>query len=323
MDKVLLTGAAGFIGFHTAQLLIKRGYEVIGVDNFNDYYDIRLKHWRAENLLEYDNFTLEKGDIENMNFLERIFEKYEFDTIINLAARAGVRASIDDPFVYASTNYIGTLNLLELMRKFGQKKFVLASSSSIYAGHEMPFSENQSVNRPISPYAATKKAAELLSYTYHNLFDFDVSVLRFFTVYGPAGRPDMSYFRFIKAIDEGKPITLYGDGEQGRDFTFVDDIVKGLCESTKNLGFEIINLGGGNNPISINTLIAKIEKIMGKKAKIEKKLFQKTDMKFTWANIDKADDILGWQPKVSLDEGIKRTIEWHKKNKPLLRKIKV
>jgi nucleoside-diphosphate-sugar epimerase len=227
VKTVLLTGAAGFIGFKTAEKLLDRGYRVVGVDNFNDYYDVRLKEYRANLLKERENFKLYKVDIENIDALRVLFEEYRFDGVINLAARAGVRYSLVNPFVYMTTNALGTLNLLELMKDYGVGKFVLASTSSLYAGQPMPFKETLPVNTPISPYAASKKAAEVTSYTYHYLYGIDVTIVRYFTVYGPAGRPDMCIFRFIKWIDEGTPITVYGDGTQSRDFTFVDDIAEG------------------------------------------------------------------------------------------------
>jgi Nucleoside-diphosphate-sugar epimerases len=214
MKTILLTGAAGFIGWKTAEFLLKEGYKVIGVDNLNNYYDVRLKEYRKKDLEKYENFKFYPVDIENLQALEILFNDYKFDVVINLAARAGVRYSMINPYVYMTTNANGTLNLLELMKKYGVKKLVLASTSSLYAGQPMPFKEDLPVNTPISPYAASKKAAEVMAYTYHYLYGIDVSVVRYFTVYGPAGRPDMSIFRFIKWIDEGKPIILYGDGSQ-------------------------------------------------------------------------------------------------------------
>jgi nucleoside-diphosphate-sugar epimerase len=253
-----------------------------------------------------------------------VFQDNEFDKVINLAARAGVRYSLINPFVYLSTNAEGTLNLLELMKKYGIKKFVLASTSSLYAGQPMPFKEDLPVNTPISPYAASKKAAEVMSYTYHYLYDIDVTVVRYFTVYGPAGRPDMSIFRFIKWIDEGTPIELFGDGSQSRDFTYVDDIAKGTIKAVfKDVGYEIINLGGGKNPISLNEIISKIEKYLGKKAKIDYKPFHKADLKETWADITKAERILGWKPEIDIDEGLKRTIDWYIENRDWLKDIKL
>ncbi len=323
MQTILLTGAAGFIGAATAKLLLEEGLTVVGVDNINDYYDTKLKSHRLAQLHEDDNFIFYEKDIEDKAGLDEVFEQFRFDAVINLAARAGVRYSLVDPHVYLTTNVHGTLNLLELMKEHEVGKFVLASSSSLYAGESMPFTEDLPVNEPISYYAASKKSAELTAYTYHYLYGIDVSALRYFTVYGPAGRPDMSYFRFIKWIDEGTPLELFGDGTQARDFTYIDDIAGGTVLAIKKTGYDIINLGGGNQPVSINYMIRKIEEYLGKKAKIEYKDFQKTDMKFTWANIDKAKDILGWQPTVSFDEGLKRTVDWYVKNRDWLKYLKV
>jgi len=323
MKTVLLTGAAGFIGWKTGEFLLKEGHKVIGVDNLNNYYDVRLKEYRKKDLEKYENFKFYPIDIENLQALEILFNDYKFDVVINLAARAGVRYSMKNPYVYMTTNANGTLNLLDLMKKYGVKKFVLASTSSLYAGQPMPFKEDLPVNTPISPYAASKKAAEVMAYTYHYLYGIDVSVVRYFTVYGPAGRPDMSIFRFIKWIDEGKPIILYGDGSQSRDFTYVDDIARGTILATKELGYEIINLGGGKNPISLKRVIETIEAYLGKKAVIDYRPFHKADLKETWADITKAKNLLGWEPKVSFEEGIKKTVDWYLENRDWLKDVEV
>ncbi len=323
MQTIFVTGVAGFIASKTAELLLEQGQKVVGVDNINDYYDVKLKNYRLNKLKEYPNFDFYKIDIENLNELDEIFSKYQIETIINLAARAGVRYSIENPHVYVSTNISGTLNLLELMRKYDIKKMVLASTSSLYAGQKMPFSEELPVNTPISPYAASKKGAEVMCYSYHYLFDFDISIVRYFTVYGPAGRPDMSIFRFIKWIDEEKPLILFGDGTQSRDFTFVDDIAKGTIKATKNVGFKIINLGGGQNPISLNYVIKTIEKHLNKKAIIDSREVHKADLKETWADIDRADELLGWKPQISLDEGLKMTIDWYIENRDWLKDVRL
>ncbi|WP_456436176.1 GDP-mannose 4,6-dehydratase [Thermovibrio ammonificans] len=321
MRSVLLTGAAGFIGYRTAKLLLEKGYKVIGVDNLNNYYDPKLKEYRLNLLKENRNFKFYRLDIENFEALKVVFEENSFEGVINLAARAGVRYSIENPFVYETTNSLGTLNLLELMKEFGLKKFVLASTSSLYAGQPMPFKEDLPVNTPISPYAASKKAAEVMSYTYHYLYGFDVTVVRYFTVYGPAGRPDMSIFRFMKWIDEGRPVEVYGDGTQSRDFTYVDDIAEGTIRAYETeTGYEIINLGG-NRPHQLKEVIRLIEEYLGKKAEIIYKPFHKADLKATWADITKAREILGWEPKVPLEEGLRRTVEWHKENRDFLREI--
>ena len=323
MKTILLTGAAGFIGAKTAQILIEEGFKVIGIDNLNDYYDVRLKHYRLQQLKGIDNFKFKELDIEDLASLKKLFAENNITAVINLAARAGVRYSLENPHIYLSTNAKGTLNLLEAMRLYQVKKMVLASTSSLYAGQKMPFKEDLPVNQPISPYAASKKAAEVMAYSFHYIYSLDISVVRYFTVFGPAGRPDMSVFRFIKWIDEGMPLELFGDGSQSRDFTYVDDIARGTIKALKNVGYEIINLGGGNNPKSINYIIDTIEGYLGKKAIIEKRPFHKADMKETWADISKAKKILNWQPEVDVDEGLRLTVDWHLENKEWLKDIKL
>jgi len=322
MKTILLTGAAGFIGAKTTEKLLKRGVRVVGIDNLNDYYDVSVKKYRLKQLQVYPNFIFHKVDIENLKALQPIFAKNKFAAVINLAARAGVRYSMENPHVYMSTNAQGTLNILEMCQKHKVPKFVLASTSSLYAGQKMPFNENLSVNIPISPYAASKKAAEVMAYTYHYLYGIDVSVVRYFTVYGPAGRPDMSVFRFIKWIDEGKPMQVFGDGTQSRDFTYVDDIAEGTIKALKKVGFETINLGG-NRPYGLNEMIGLIEKDLGKKSTRNEKDFHKTDVMATWADISKAKRLLGWQPKVDLKEGIRRTVQWYLQNKKWLAKVRI
>ena len=310
MKKILVTGAAGFIGWKTSEKLLEKGFEVVGIDNMNDYYDVRLKEWRLNQLLPHKNFEFYKIDIEDRDSLKELFESNKFDAIINLAARAGVRYSIENPYIYYTTNVMGTLNLLELAKDFGVPKFVLASTSSLYAGQPMPFKEDLPVNQPISPYAASKKAAEVLCYTYHYLYGIDVTVLRYFTVYGPAGRPDMSIFRFIKWIMEDKPVQIYGDGTQSRDFTYVDDIAEGTIKALKPLGYEIINLGGGKNPTSLNRILEIIGKELGKRPYVIYGDFLKVDLKSSWADIEKAEKLLKWKPIYELQKGIKDTIIW-------------
>ena len=323
LETVLLTGAAGFIGQRTAHLLLDRGVNVVGLDNMNDYYDVRLKEHRLAGLQPREGFEFHLLDIEDGSALEALFAAYRFDAVLNLAARAGVRYSLIDPFVYMRTNAMGTLNLLELMRKYDCSKMVLASTSSLYAGQEMPFSETLAVNTPISPYAASKKAAEVMAYSYHFLYGLDISVVRYFTVYGPAGRPDLSVFRFIKWIDEGEKLELFGDGSQSRDFTFVDDIAEGTIKATRKVGCEVINLGGGRNPKSMNYVIAKIEEYLGKKATIDYQPFHKADLMETWADIAKADRLLDWSPTVSLDEGLKRCVDWYQENRSWLKDVEL
>lgn len=323
MGNYLITGVAGFIASRTASILLEQGNSVVGIDNLNDYYDVNLKQYRLKTLNTYQAFKFINGDIENFEELHNVFNQNHFDAVINLAARAGVRYSLENPFVYLTTNILGTLNLLELIKDYKIGKFVLASSSSVYANESMPFVEDLPVNRPISPYAVTKKSAEMFAYNYHYLYDIDVSILRFFTVYGPAGRPDMSYFRFIKQMDEHQPLIIFGDGSQARDFTYIDDIAAGVIASLKPVGCETFNLGGGNNPISINYMINRIEQGLGKKADIIYKEFNKTDMDKTWANIEKAKQILDWQPTVKFDQGINKTIEWYKNNRDFVKTIKL
>ena len=321
MERILLTGCCGFIGSRVGELLLERGFPVYGIDEMNEYYDVRLKEWRLSHLMKYKNFSFTKQDI-SLPTIKKIISDFSPDAIINLAARAGVRASIKDPFVYFKANTEGTLNLLEIAKGLGIKKFILASSSSVYAGEEMPFSEELAVNRPISPYAASKKAAECLCYTYHYLYDINITVFRYFTVYGPAGRPDMSVFKFIKLIDEGVPLTIFGDGSQRRDFTYIDDIAEGTIKGLELSGFNIINLGG-NHPYSINQLISIIEKELGKMAVINYKNFEKTDIVATWADIRKAKELLDWQPLTDLPSGIKKTVDWYKENREWLKDIKL
>ena len=323
--KYLVTGAAGFIASQVCFQLLDQGDQVVGVDNLNDYYDISLKEWRLQHLQNHpnaQNFYFEKLDIENQESLKVLFKNQgPFDAVLNLAARAGVRYSMENPHIYLSTNAEGTLNVLECMREKGCNKFVLASTSSLYAGQKLPFTEDLAVNKPLSPYAVTKKASELMAYSYHKLYRIDVSVVRYFTVFGPAGRPDMSPYRFIKWIAEGETIQMFGDGSQSRDFTYVDDIARGTVAAIQDVGYEIINLGGGRNPVSLNTIISKLEELLGKKAKVDHKPFHVADLMETWADITKSKDLLGWEPQVSLEEGLKRSVQWYINNRNWLKGI--
>jgi len=321
VDTILVTGSSGFIGWRTSEALLAQDYQVVGIDNMNDYYDVSLKQYRLDQLKSHQNFEFYHLDIENFDELRPVFQKHSIKAIINLAARAGVRYSIENPHIYMRTNATGTLNLLEYCKEYEINKFLLASSSSLYAGQKMPFSESLPVNTPISPYAASKKAAEVMGYTYHNLYNIDFCVLRYFTVFGPAGRPDMSIFRFIKWIDEGNPVELFGDGTQSRDFTYVDDIARGSIKALTVRGYEIINLGGGNNPVSINELIAHIEELLNKKARIINKPFHKADMKTTWANIEKAGSLLNWKPETDLKKGLEETVAWYVENRNWLKDV--
>ena len=325
--KYLVTGSTGFIASQVSKQLLDLGVHVVGVDNLNDYYDVRLKNWRLKQLkahLNGQNFTFASLDIEDQTKLSDLFqEEGPFDAILNLAARAGVRYSMENPHVYLSTNAVGTLNLLECMLAQGSKKIVLASTSSLYAGQKIPFTEDLAVNEPLSPYAASKKAAELMAYSYHKLYGIDVSVVRYFTVYGPAGRPDMSPYRFIKWITEGETIQLFGDGSQSRDFTYVNDIATGTVAAMQDVGYEIINLGGGRSPISLTTIISKLEVLIGRKAKIDYKPFHVADLMETWADITKAKNLLGWEPKTCLDIGLENTVHWYMDNRCWLNKLAV
>ena len=321
--KYFVTGCAGFIANRVAQFLLDAGHDVVGVDNMNDYYDVSLKEHRLDKLKSCERFEFHQIDLESRDSVKQIMDNHDFDAVINLAARAGVRYSMVNPTVYMTTNAMASLHLLEEMQERGIKKYVLASTSSLYAGQQMPFVESLAVNTPISSYAASKKSAEVMAYSHHFLYGIDVSVVRYFTVYGPAGRPDMCIFRFIKWIDEGTPIELFGDGTQARDFTFVDDIALGTIAALKPTGYEIINLGGGQQPVSLNTVIEKLESLLGKKAKITNLPFHKADIKETWADITKADEILDWRPQISLDDGLAQCVRWYKDNLPWSSEIKL
>jgi nucleoside-diphosphate-sugar epimerase len=318
MATYLVTGAAGFIASKVTEFLLAAGHRVVGFDNINDAYDQRLKHWRLERLNPHENFHFEQVDITDRSRLEAAWKASpRFDAVINLAARAGVRQSVENPWVYVETNTTGTLNLLDLCRADGVKKFVLASTSSLYGAHNpIPYSEDADTNRSLSPYAASKKAAEALCYTYHYLYGIDITVVRYFTVYGPGGRPDMSIFRFIQWVSEGKPVIVYDDGTQSRDFTYVDDIARGTIAALKPLGYETINLGS-DKPVVLMDALRLIEKIAGRPAKIEHRPAHKADVRATWANITRAKELLGWQSQISHEQGIENSVQWYKDNRDL------
>jgi UDP-glucuronate 4-epimerase len=301
---------------------LNSGHTVVGIDNLNDYYDVSLKKHRVSQL-KSPNFHFSVLDLEDATLVNDLFEKNKFDGVINLAARAGVRYSMINPSVYMTTNALGSLNLLEAMRNNGVRKYVLASTSSLYAGQKMPFVESLPVNTPLSSYAASKKAAEVLAYSHHHLYNLDISICRYFTVYGPAGRPDMSYFRFIQWIDQGRPLEIFGDGTQSRDFTFVDDIARGTIAALKLVGYEIFNLGGGKQPTTLLLMIEKLERLLGKKAKLEYKPFHIADVKSTYADISKAKSMLNWEPAISLDEGLEQCVKWYRDNQPWAGSIKL
>jgi len=310
MAQYLVTGAAGFIGARTSELLIKAGHTVVGIDNMNDAYDPRVKEYRLRKLQTLAGFTFHKLDISNKSIIDS-FKEEKFDGVINMAARAGVRASVKDPWVYVESNMIGTLNMLEICRQTETQKFIVASTSSIYGENPpYPTPESASSSEPLQPYAASKKGAEAMCHAYHHLYGIDVTVVRFFTVYGPAGRPDLSIFRFVKWISEGQPVHVHGDGEQSRAFTYIDDIARGVIAALKPLDYEIINLGG-HEVITINNLVKLIEDIVGKKAIVEYGPPDLADMRSNWADVSKAGDLLGWEPQFDLRSGIEKLVEWY------------
>ncbi|MDD3887295.1 MAG: GDP-mannose 4,6-dehydratase [Patescibacteria group bacterium] len=314
--KILVTGGAGFIGSHTIRKLLDKKYNIICVDNLNNFYNPKIKINNLKPFLDNKKFKFYKVNICNNKKLANVFANEKIDKIIHLAARAGVRPSLEKPEIYAKTNILGTLNLLELSVKHKIKNFVFASSSSIYGNNnKVPFSENDIVDDQLSPYAATKKASELLAKTYHNLYGLKCTGLRFFTVYGPSSRPDMAPYLFVDSIYHGREIKKFGDGTSKRDYTFIDDITDGIISALdKNLDFEIINLGN-NKPIKLNYFISVIEKLLDKKANIKKFPSQMGDMKITYADISKAKKILNFQPKVSIEQGMQKMVEWYLENR--------
>lgn len=311
MGTYFVTGCAGFIGAYVVERLLADGHLVVGVDNLNDAYDPRLKDWRLGRLGQRENFVFEKVDIVDLDPLRTAWGDRKYDGVINLAARAGVRPSVRMPGVYYETNLLGALNLLELAKEHAVPKFVQASTSSLYGlNNPRPYREDADTSQPLSPYAASKGAVESLCHSYSHLHGMDISVLRYFTVYGPAGRPDMSIFRFVQWIAEGRPLILYGDGEQERDFTFVEDIARGTVAALRPLGYEVINLGG-DRPVRMNALIKMIEARLGKEAVIEQHAPAPGDMPATWADIRKAHELLDWQPQMNLEQGLDLTVAWY------------
>jgi nucleoside-diphosphate-sugar epimerase len=312
VSRYLLTGAAGFIGARVAELLLAEGHQVVGLDNLNDAYDRRVKDWRLARLRGHPGFEFRLADIADRQEVEEAGATGEYEAVINLAARAGVRQSIADPWAYVATNVTGALNLLELCRRRGIAKFLLASTSSVYGSDPpLPTPETAESDHPLQPYAATKKAAEALAHSYHHLYGLDVTVVRYFTVYGPAGRPDMSMFRFCQWISEGQPVRVNGDGEQSRGFTYVDDIARGTLLALRPLGFEVVNLGG-HETIKINDLIRMMEGVIGRRAEVRYGPAHPADVAANWANVEKAGRLLGWEPQVGLQEGLTRLVEWYK-----------
>ena len=340
MKTYLVTGGAGFIGSHLVEKLLKNGNKVINIDNFNEFYNYNIKVKNVldstgkiqknddgeikvnelqdlKKLVDSENYTLEIVDITNMEILEEIFQRNEIDTVIHLAAMAGVRPSIEKPLLYEKVNIRGTMNILELINKYNIKKFICASSSSVYGNNEkVPFSEKDNVDRAISPYAATKKSCEIIGHSYHHLYDIDTIMLRFFTVYGPRQRPDLAIHKFTKAIIEEKEIPFYGDGTTQRDYTYIDDIIDGVLKSiiylekNKNI-YEIINLGESET-ISLRKMVKTLENEIGKKAVLKKLSMQPGDVNRTFADISKAKELIGYDPKTKFEEGIKKFVNWYR-----------
>jgi UDP-glucuronate 4-epimerase len=323
MANYLITGSAGFIAFRVAELLLDAGHVVYGIDNMNDAYDRRLKDYRLGRLKARAHFHFLKLDISERHNISVISDFLPEDVagIINLAARAGVRTSLTDPWVYVNTNMVGTLNLLELCRQHEIPKFVLASTSSLYAEESAPpFKETYDTDHPLQPYAASKKGAEAMAHVYHHLYDIDVTVLRYFTVYGPAGRPDMVMFRFCQWIAEGNPVIVNGDGEQSRGFTYLDDIARGTVLALKPVGFKVINLGG-HEVITINHLIEMLESRLGKKANVTHHDFHPADVRTNQADVSRAGQILGWEPQVDLEAGVTRLVDWYLQERDWARQV--
>ena len=312
--KILITGGAGFIGSHLAGRLLEEGKEVVVLDDFNDYYNPKWKEENTEAYKKNKNFKLFRGDILYETLVDEILKTERVETIIHLAARAGVRPSMQNPALYQKVNVEGTKVILEAARKHGIKNIILASSSSVYGNQKkMPCSEDDSVDNPASPYAATKREMELLAKTYHNLYSTNIACLRFFTVYGEGGRPDMALYIFMEKIANGEEVQKFGDGSSMRDYTYIGDIVDGITRCIgKNFGYEIINLGN-NSPVSLNDFIAAIEKATEKKAKIKEMPKQEGDVEKTWADIAKAKRLLGWEPKTLLEENLAKIVLWYKK----------
>ena len=318
LKNVLVTGGAGFIGSHLSERLLKEDNSVVCIDNFDNYYDPDIKTRNVERIKNQfpDRFDLVPGDIRNPEQLRDLFGKNKIGVIVHLAARAGVRPSIEQPLLYQDVNIRGTLALLEASKEAGIKDLVFASSSSVYGENQrVPFSEQDLDIQPISPYGATKRAGELLCYSYHHLYGMNIACLRIFTAYGPRQRPDMAIHKFARMIDQGEKVPIFGDGSSRRDYTYIDDLIDGILGVLHHhRGFEIYNLGESQTT-TLNELIGLIEKHLGKKAKIERMTTQPGDVSITYADIEKAKTKLGYRPKVGMEEGIKRFVEWYKENK--------
>lgn len=316
MKTYLITGGAGFIGSSLADFLLKNNNKVIIIDNFCDFYDPKIKRENIKHNLDNEDYKLYEGDILDYNYLEKIFQTNNIDVVIHLAAMAGVRPSIENPILYQNVNCIGTQNILELMKKYNVKNLVMASSSSVYGNNKkVPFAETDVVDYAISPYAATKKANEVMTHVYHKLYDFNVIMLRFFTVYGPRQRPDLAINKFTKLMKNNEEIPMFGDGTTSRDYTYIDDIVSGIDSSIKYVlnnknVYEIINLGN-SSPITLKSMIEVIGKTLNVEPKIKQMPMQAGDVNVTYANISKAQKLLGYSPKTTFEEGIKKFVEWY------------
>jgi len=311
MSNILITGAAGFIGSHLCERLLADGEKVVGLDNYDDFYDPNIKRNNIRACLGNQNFKMVEGDIRDASCVESILNENKIDFVVHLAAKAGVRPSIEDPVSYQDVNINGTVVMLEAARKSGIKKFIFASSSSVYGNNKkVPFAETDNVDFPISPYAATKKAGELICHTYSHLYDIDMTCLRFFTVYGPRQRPDLAIHKFTKLIENGDEIPVFGDGSMRRDFTYIDDIVDGVVASINNCkGYEIYNLGE-SRPVRLDELISEIENALGKKAVISRLPMQPGDVNQTYADVSKAKEKLGYNPNTDITEGLAKFVEW-------------
>jgi UDP-glucuronate 4-epimerase len=313
---LLVTGAAGFIGSHTAVALLERGDRVVGLDNLNDYYDPARKR---QNLVEIgqtpgasERFTFVHGDIRDRPLVRRLFAEHRFTAVAHLAAMAGVRISVEDPWLYLDTNLTGTLNLLDAANEHGKPNFVLASTSSAYGNTQaVPFIETDSADRPLAPYPASKRAAELIGHSYHHIQGLDFTALRFFTVYGPRGRPDMLAYKLLDAMRLGQPMPLYNGGQMHRDWTYVSDIVQGVVAATdRRLGYEVINIGRGE-PVLLADFVNDLEVLAGGRAPVTSEPMMRADVSYTYADISKARKLLDYSPKVSVSEGVRRFYDWY------------
>lgn len=315
MENILLTGGAGFIGSNLADVMLKQGYGIVCLDNFDNFYDRAIKMKNIENALKSPDFHLVEGDIRDRELLGQLFNKYQIQLIVHLAAKAGVRPSVESPQEYFEVNINGTINILEAAKEHKVMKMVFASSSSVYGNNsKVPFSETDFVDHPISPYAASKKAGELICFTYHELYKMDITCLRFFTVYGPRQRPDLAIHKFAKLILNDKPVPVYGDGSFKRDFTYVDDTVFGIKQAINNLdGYKIYNLGNSRT-VSVLEMVSELEKALGKKAEIDYRPLQPGDVKLTFADISRAKKELQYDPQYDFSTGITNFVEWLKSN---------